>query len=76
MAVSVSMRTVWFAVCRDCIRLNATGGSPPSFPAVVLSFQSETDRGAWQLSHNRAEFETHPDEDYVVWDVTAMVHDA
>jgi hypothetical protein len=73
MAVSVSSRTVWFAVCQHCTRAAIEAGGV-MFATVTCSFASEADRDGWEAAHNADK--AHPSPDTVVWSVTAMVHGA
>jgi hypothetical protein len=76
MAVSVSSRTVWFAVCQHCTREHIATGDPMRIAAMVEQFASETNRDRWEAAHNEEKAATHPSPDTVVWSVTAMIHDA
>jgi hypothetical protein len=69
MGVNVTTRTVWFAVCQHCTRRKMQD-TPGYWNVFVADFASKMDRAAWQIEHHRANLQTHPDVDYVVWDVT------
>ena len=75
MGVNVTTRTVWFAVCQHCTR-SSIGRGEPYWSTAVHMFDSEAERNAWEVGHNRGNAATHLSPDTVVWCVTASVPDA